>query len=94
MKKFPLIFLLCVTFFSFSVTAFIYKTEVFFSTSAISATWQNLTNLPYTLSHNVTVGSDSVSSSILIMGGIASDSITSRILLYNASTALYDTTLP
>lgn len=94
MKKFPLIFLFCVSFLSVSITAFIFKTEVFFNTSAISATWQSLTNLPYTLSHNVTVGSDSVSSSILIMGGIASDSITSRILLYNASTALYDTTLP
>lgn len=94
MKKFPLIFLLCVSFLSVSITAFIFKKEVFFSKSAISATWQSLTNLPYTLSHNVTVASDSVSSSMLIMGGIASDSITSRILLYNASTTLFDTTLP
>ncbi len=94
MKKFPLIFLLCIIFLCLSISAFIFKKEVFFRTSAISATWQNLTNLPYTLSHNVTVGSDSVSSSILIMGGIANDSITSKILLYNASTALYDTTLP
>ncbi len=89
MKKLPLIFLLCV-----SLTAFIYKkAELFFSTSAISATWQSLPNLPYTLSHNVTVGSDADSSSILIMGGVASDSITSNVLLYNASTGLYRTTL-
>ncbi|MBN8570865.1 MAG: T9SS type A sorting domain-containing protein [Ignavibacteria bacterium] len=94
MKKLPLIFLLCVSFLCVSLTAFIYKAELFFSTSAISATWQSLTNLPYTLSHNVTVGSDSVSSSILIMGGVANDSITSRILLYNASTAQYNDSLP
>ncbi|MBS1494837.1 MAG: T9SS type A sorting domain-containing protein [Bacteroidetes bacterium] len=94
MKKFPRIFLLCFSFLCITATAFIYKADLFFSTSAISATWQSLTNLPYTLSHNVTVGSDSVSSSILIMGGIAGDSISSRILLYNASTAQYDTTLP
>lgn len=94
MKKFPLIFLLCISFLCVLISAFIFKADVFFRTPAINASWQSLTNLPYTLSHNVTVGSDSVSGSILIMGGIANDSITSKILLYNASTALYNDTLP
>lgn len=90
MKKFPLIFLLCIAF-----SAFIYKSELLIQrTSAISASWVNLPNLPYTLSHNVTVASDSSASRILIMGGIAGDSISSRVILYNTASSVYDTTIP
>jgi len=84
MRKFPLIFLICISSF-----AFIFNADSMQSTSVVSGTWSNLTNLPYTLSHNTTIASDSVSSKILILGGIAGDSISSQALLYNPVTGLY-----
>ncbi len=89
MKKFPLIFLICMVFF-----AFIYKSDLIQKTFAISAAWVNLPNLPYTLSHNVTIAADTSGSKILIIGGIAGDSISSRVISYNTGSALYDTTIP
>ncbi|CAN5470532.1 hypothetical protein BH10BAC5_BH10BAC5_12420 [soil metagenome] len=72
------------------ITAFIYKPELF-ERSTVTATWSNLQNLPYTLSHNVTVASDSVGTKLLIMGGIANDTISGNVLIYNTSTGTYDT---
>ena len=89
MKKLPLFFLL-----SLVVCAFAFKIHLLNSSSAITGTWSPLPNLPYTLSHNVTVATDTASNRILILGGIANDTISSRVLLYNAVSTTYLDTFP
>ncbi|MBX7047011.1 MAG: T9SS type A sorting domain-containing protein [Ignavibacteria bacterium] len=89
MKKLPLFFLLFLV-----VCAFAFKIHFLNSSLVPTGTWSPLPNLPYTLSHNVTVATDTASNKILIMGGIANDTITSRVLLYNTATATYTDTIP